>query len=351
MGGPGSPGTPPTRRATVAMLAVSLILTCAAAQAAADAGTEPGTACVLLHMRDRNMAALERAALEAAGIKGPRAGAYLTPEQVADLSGRSQQELQALATFLRGRGGQMSLVGPLRDLALACFPAGAPALAAGAAGGASSQTSEQHEVVEATQAAIDQLRTGTTAFSIGAADAAQAVAAALPPSLARFVAHVEPLVGASPAQAEPAATAGASPRRQLLQADTTATSPRWTGPAFDQRGAPLGPARFGEGEGEVVAAAARRSWQPASGTLHLNVSSGYGPPLPSPLGKWNGWAYGDTGAGWGIPQFQQTSLLYSLGVSDAATILNNINTQSTASAVMLPCRLEQGPNNTVRGVR
>ena len=45
------------------------------------------------------------------------------------------------------------------------------------------------------------------------------------------------------------------------------------------------------------------------------------------------------------------SLLYFLGVSDAATMLNNMNTQSTATAVMLPCWLDLGPNNTVRGVR
>lgn len=100
-----------------------------------------------------------------------------------------------------------------------------------------------------------------------------------------------------------------------------------------------------------MAAAAGPSWQPASGTLDLNVSSGYGPPLPSPLGDWNGWFYGDSGVGWGIPQFQPASLLYSLGVSDATTILNNINTQGIATAVMLPCRFELGPNNTIRGVR
>lgn len=169
------------RRADLAALAA--LLACASLAAAARA---PGSdACVLLRLRDRNMAYIERTAEAAAGLSGPRAGAYLRAEDVAALAGRSESELAELADVLRQLGGRLQAMGQLRDLAVACFPAAAiPGLAAASASASASQSALQRELAAATQRVIDAQRAACAAPSAEAAFAAEALVLALPPKVA-----------------------------------------------------------------------------------------------------------------------------------------------------------------------
>lgn len=236
----------PCCRLPTALVMLATLAACAAAT--------PADSCVLLRLRDRNLRALERRATEAGGLDGPRAGAYLTVEEVADLSGRSKHEVVALADGVRQLGGALQLVGPLRDRAVACFPA--PELAEG-------------------------------------------LATALPAHLASMVAAIQPLPSTGDADA------GASQRRRL-QGQMATGSPKWRGPITNDGGAPLQPAAFGVG---TAAAATLPAWTPVQGSFQLSVPSGYGPPLPAKLGKWNGFADPSAGTAWGVPQVRRAGVV------------------------------------------
>lgn len=283
----------------MALLALLVALALACCAAAAPAGTD---SCVLLRMRDRNMAALERRAEEAAGLGSSNAGRYLSAAEVAELTGRTAEELRTLSDFLSALGGRLAHLGLLRDVAVACLP---PGLAAAAAAG-SSQTGEQRELVAATRRTL--LATGSPSGST-----AEALAAILPPHLAGMTATILPLESDGPAVsgANSLTLAG----RRLQQEGTqgsAATAPIWRGPATIERGSPLQPPAFGIDGGAAVAAETPK-WQPVRGGLQLQVPSGYRAPLPAPLGVWNGWKDPATNTSWVAPQFPCGSLLYFLG--------------------------------------
>ena len=325
----------------------------------------------MLRLRDRNMQAVERAASQAAGLDSSRAGAYLTAEQVAELSGRSEAELQALAAHVQQLGGQMELIGPLRDMAAACFPAAAlHALTASGSGGGSGSASSrssaslsapQRQLLASTRRAIRH-RAAEEPGGGSSAAAAEALAASLPPQLARFTAFIQPLAGLKARQAASAATEGSARQRRLLQEHAQPTAPpaarRRSGPYTIPRGAPLRPlqpAASPDGSAAasgVEAAALQQEWEPIDGEFFLTVKGGDGGKfqLPSLGGNWNGYTDMSTGTAWGVPQFPYSSLLYFLGVTTLPNIVNNINTQLLASAAMLPCKLTLGKDGRITGV-
>ncbi|KAL4457627.1 hypothetical protein ABPG75_012492 [Micractinium tetrahymenae] len=314
--------------------AAALALACFAGAAAAATDVD-ASSCAVLRLRDRNLAALERRAEEAAGLGSPNAGRYLSADEVAELTGRTPAELQSLSDFVSTLGGHLAHVGPLRDAAVACLPRGLAAAANDA-----SLNSKQQTLVAATRRTL--LAAGSPAGS-----AAEALAAALPPHLASITAAIVPL------GSERAGSASSAPSgRRLQQAGedgSTAAAPVWRGPAIIKRGSPLQPPAFGA-EGGASAATALPDWQPVKGAFKLQLPSGYGAPLRALLGEWNGWQDPATNTAWAVPQFSFSTLLYFLGIKSYAGILNNINTESLASAAMVPCRLTLGAGGAVTGV-
>lgn len=196
-----------------------------------------------------------------------------------------------------------------RDVALACFPRHASILQATTVATSAAATSpETTRLMSATRQAA---RSTTQTLQV-----AVQLAAAFPTDLAAITHAILPVESNERADATP-------------------------------RLAP-GPVRAQPGEGfdEYLRTQRRAGLPTVSGDLTgVQVPSGYGPPLPQPLGQWGG--VGNSKI-LGVPQFTGGNTFYALGVSNATTMLNSIN--AFPLAFMLPCSATFDANSDLASV-
>jgi hypothetical protein len=277
-----------------------------------------GEACLLLRLRERNLAAVQAAALRAGGL-GPGAGAYLSADGVAALAGRTRAELAALGSFVEALGGRVAAVGPHRDAAAACFPPGAAA--ALGRGGAAAVPPARRRLLAA---AADGGGSGGGPAAALAAGAAAGLAAALPQPLADLLHFVKPLAAAPADDGGGAAAAtgarGAGSRLLLEQPAGGAATP----------GSADGGARRGGGPKAMrfVTRARAAAGSPATdtgGSLTAAVAGPYpGTTLPWPFGAWTGLSLDGGATSLPVPYFTDKTLVAMYGVMGGPAALNRI---------------------------
>jgi hypothetical protein len=285
-----------------------------------------GEACLLLRLRERNLAAVQAAALRAGGL-GPGAGAYLSADGVAALAGRTRAELAALGSFVEALGGRVAAVGPHRDAAAACFPPGAAA--ALGRGGAAAVPPARRRLLAA---AADGGGGGGGPAAALAAGAAAGLAAALPQPLAELLHFVKPLA-AAPADDGGAAAAADEPAagsRQLLEQPPggAAASAIAAGRARVVIGPKMQPAQV------RPAPAAGSPAQVETGILSAAVPG----PIPGTTLPWNLAAWAaltlDGGAtSLPVPVFDSQTLMATYGVIGIPNALNNIQDTKACNRV------------------
>lgn len=87
---------------------------CTTTPAAAALLQSPDQQCFMLRFQDRNMDTIAQAVQEASGLSGPRAGQWMSAAEVADISGRSQSELNAVKAFVARNAGSLVQVSATR---------------------------------------------------------------------------------------------------------------------------------------------------------------------------------------------------------------------------------------------
>jgi hypothetical protein len=70
--------------------------------------------CFILRLKDRSVDGVAAAVQEVASISSSKAGKWLSAEDVALLSGRSQEEVNQLKTFVESQSGRLEQVSPTR---------------------------------------------------------------------------------------------------------------------------------------------------------------------------------------------------------------------------------------------
>jgi hypothetical protein len=91
-----------------------LALLCLVASLCGSNASREHDKCFLLRLKDRNIDAVAAAAEEIASIDSSKAGKWLSAEDVAELSGRSQVEVNQLKTFVESHSGRLEQVSPTR---------------------------------------------------------------------------------------------------------------------------------------------------------------------------------------------------------------------------------------------
>jgi hypothetical protein len=189
-------------------------------------------------------------------------------------------------------------------------------------------------LVEATRKAVQAHAPPATATGPAAVSAAEQLAAALPAALADITEVVLPVSGLQPA----------------LPTTTTSSSKYASGPIIRTAG-PGVPVqgRSTAAQGAAAAGGAGSYTVQATSTISgIQVSTPYGVPLPQPVGYFAGYTDPATQVSYAIPQFTTDTLLYALGASDAAAILQSINEVPTL--FMLPCSVVTDENAAIQGM-